>query len=102
MGQKIVFSYEGVTGIYLGETVADESPLEPGVFLMPRHTTDIEPPSELAEGMAAFWRDGVWSVETVPERDDDLDGKQDAPQGFEQAQDKPGYFVRLIRAIAGR
>lgn len=97
MEQKKVYSYDGKTGLYVGETVADESPLEPGVFLIPRHATEQEPPSEIAAGFAAFWRGNIWSVEAIPEQDDDLDGLQDAPQGFEPVAEKPGVFARIVR-----
>jgi hypothetical protein len=102
MKQKKVYSFDGKTGVYSGETLADESPLEPGVFLIPRHATEQQPPMELSEGFAAFWRGDVWSIEQVPDQDEDLDGQQDAPQGFAREADRPGYFVRLVRALVGK
>jgi hypothetical protein len=101
MEQKKVFSYDGKTGLYVGESVADESPLEPGVFLIPRHATEQEPPAEVAAGFAAFWRGNKWEVEAVPEQDDNLDGVQDAPQGFEPEPEKPGFFRRMVKAVFG-
>jgi hypothetical protein len=41
---KIVYQIDRA-GVYLGETVADESPLEPGVWLMPAGTIDAAPPA---------------------------------------------------------
>lgn len=102
MNTKKVFSYDGKTGLYVGETVADESPLEPGVFLIPRHATEVEPPESVAAGFAPFWRSDRWVVEAVPDQDENNDGIQDAPQGFLQDAERPGYFVRLVRALAGR
>ena len=102
MNQIKAYFYDARTGLYIGETVADESPLEPGVFLMPRHATEVAPPDELPEKFAAFWRTGAWSVEAVPDQDEDLDGQQDAPQGFAAEPARPGYFRRLILAVVGK
>ena len=52
-------------GIFVGATEADESPLEPGVFLIPGGCVEQEPPA-LAEGEQARWIDGAWLVEPVP------------------------------------
>lgn len=105
--QKTAWSFDATTGIYTGETVADESPLEPGVFHLPRHSTDVEPPAEVAAGFAAFWRGDHWALEVVPAKDEDLDGIQDMPPGFEAEKTKPvlkkpGYFARLARAVVGK
>jgi hypothetical protein len=37
------YSYHPVTKIFVSEGVADESPLEPGVFLIPANATSVEP-----------------------------------------------------------
>jgi hypothetical protein len=55
-----IYNYDAVTGAYLNEDMADESPLEPGVWLMPAHSTDIEPPEAKANTTRVF-KDGSWS-----------------------------------------
>lgn len=44
-GVKKVFAYNLDTKIFMGETIARESPLEPGVFHLPAGTTEVEPPA---------------------------------------------------------
>jgi hypothetical protein len=39
------YTYNPVTGELIGISEADESPLEPGIFLMPAYSTEIEPPT---------------------------------------------------------
>lgn len=51
-------------GFYVGTTIADESPLEPGVYLLPRDTID-EPIPEPIEGKRAKWV-GEWVYEDPP------------------------------------
>lgn len=51
MNQKIVYQYNQA-GLYICKTAADESPLEPGVFLMPGNSTEVPPPKE--------WPDDQW------------------------------------------
>ena len=53
-------------GRFAGEVVADESPLEPGVYLIPAGCVEVAPP-ETAEGFFARWSDGEWIVEAIPE-----------------------------------
>lgn len=40
-----IYNYHPEYKTYVGSSLADESPLEPGVFLIPAHATDIEPPT---------------------------------------------------------
>lgn len=61
MTVKTVYNYDPDTGEYLGPESAYESPMEPGVYLMPAHSTEAEPP-ETGGHQAAVYRDGVWSL----------------------------------------
>jgi hypothetical protein len=60
-----IFHYHPDTGIYLGQGKADESPLEPGVWLIPAHATEQEPPQP-GEGEHAIWTDEGWDVQPIP------------------------------------
>lgn len=53
-------------GAFAGETIADESPLEPGVYLIPAGCVE-DPPPETVEGFFARWHNGEWIVEPLPE-----------------------------------
>jgi hypothetical protein len=52
-------------GYFLGTTLADVSPLEPGVHLMPANTVDADAP-DTPDGHLAKW-DGAWVFEAIPE-----------------------------------
>lgn len=64
MTEKIVYQ-TGFDGVYVGQAVADESPLEPGVFLIPAGCVETPPP-QIPAGMAARWVNGKWVLETIP------------------------------------
>lgn len=59
MNTKTVYNYNPDTGEYLGPETAHESPMEPGVYLMPAHSTETAPP-EAGEHQAAVYRNGAW------------------------------------------
>lgn len=48
---------------YVGITIADESPLEPGIFLIPRNAIDVEEPN-IPDGHRAKW-DNKWIFEEI-------------------------------------
>lgn len=52
-------------GVFVGETVAHPSPLEDGVFAIPRGCVTVAPP-ELGEGEFAVWDGEAWRVELIP------------------------------------
>ncbi|MGE5553289.1 MAG: tail fiber assembly protein [Betaproteobacteria bacterium] len=56
-----IYHYHPETGEYLGESEARESPLEPGVFLLPAHAT-FEAPPEAGPGQVAVFNAGVWHL----------------------------------------
>jgi hypothetical protein len=61
----LAYNYSEVTGAYLGSEAADESPLEPGVFLLPAYSTAIAPPSEQG-GFIRTWNGSAWTQVAVP------------------------------------
>ena len=62
----IVYQYN-TAGLYQGETDADESPLEPGVLLMPARTTRTPPPTDFPEGRWPRWNGVAWELATKPQ-----------------------------------
>jgi hypothetical protein len=52
-------------GYFAGFATADESPLEPGVFLIPGGCIDVAAPT-VPKGQRAKWN-GVWVFEDIPQ-----------------------------------
>lgn len=57
----MIYNYHPISGEYIGESEADESPLEPGVFLIPAFATTIEPPPAV-EGKKRVFSNETWSL----------------------------------------
>lgn len=51
-------------GLYAGTTEADESPLEPGVYLLPALCTLTPPPAEVPPGQWPRWNGNAWALAT--------------------------------------
>lgn len=69
--EKVVyaFTYDSA-GIFIARIVADKSPLEEGVYLLPPNSTLEEPP-EYPEGKIPRWNGTSWRIVTdrrAPER----------------------------------
>jgi len=65
-------------GYFVGLTTADESPLEPGVFLMPAGAIDAPAPS-IPEGQRAKWN-GVWVFEDIPQPEPEPEPEPPTPE----------------------
>lgn len=52
-------------GVLVGQTVADESPLEPGVYLIPAGCV-LRVPPPCPSGMRVRWTGDDWTVEAIP------------------------------------
>lgn len=61
-----IYHYHPESGVFLGQGVADESPLEPGVWLIPASATD-EPPPEVSDGLEAVMTEVGWQLQAIPE-----------------------------------
>lgn len=55
-------------GLYAGETVADESPLEPGVLIVPAGAVIVPPPATVPEGQWPRWNGSSWDLVPLPPR----------------------------------
>jgi hypothetical protein len=60
-----IYHFFPETGIFYAEGLADESPLEPGVFLIPAYATTLKPLIATLPDVAVF-KDGKWAIETLP------------------------------------
>lgn len=69
-------------GFYVGPVVADESPLEPGVFLIPGGAIDTTPP-DVPEGLRAQYVGGEWVFSPIP-----LDTPEVVPPTFAELKAK--------------
>jgi hypothetical protein len=63
-----VYSYDKQTGIFIGPTIADEDPKNPGNYLFPAQTTAIKPPF-VPEDKLAKWNTDMWSLVDKPPRE---------------------------------
>ena len=53
------------SGVFISPVVADESPLEQGVFLIPRNAVDVTPPS-IPDGYFAKWNGAEFEILPIP------------------------------------
>lgn len=67
MTTKTAYQFD-FAGLYAGTTEADESPLEPGVFLLPAGTTFKAPPKKIPEGKWPRWNGSAWKLATRPQK----------------------------------
>ncbi|WP_454565947.1 DUF4376 domain-containing protein [Pseudomonas sp. AIG] len=96
MTDKIVYQTDYL-GIFIGAVRAEESPLEPGVYLIPGGCVEVAPPA-VPEHKAAWWNGKAWqlvdffggvvvySTDTGEPRT--LEGFEAVPAGF--TMKKPG------------
>ena len=66
MNQKVVYQ-TNYSGLFVGEIIADESPLEPDVFLIPAGCVELAPPSEWPEDQWPRWNGFKWELIQKPQ-----------------------------------
>jgi hypothetical protein len=59
-----IYNYDKDTFKYIGSSLADESPLEPGIFLIPAHATLDAPPANI-EGKELYFENQQWVYKDV-------------------------------------
>jgi hypothetical protein len=60
-----IYNYNPENGYFVGESLADESPLEAGVFLIPAHATEIAAP-KATKGKVVVWNGNDWELQDLP------------------------------------
>jgi hypothetical protein len=94
-----IYNYSALDGEYIGESNADESPLEPGVFLIPANATTIVPPAE-QDGKTINFENGAWVLKDIPEPEEEPE-----PEPFTYMQNRameyPSPFDYLDAVVKG-
>lgn len=80
-------------GFLVGETVADESPLEPGVMLMPAGCVELAPPQEVPEGLWPRWNGSSWILATKPAAVTPVDPAAKLKAFFDNNPDVAAYVL---------
>lgn len=62
----IAYQYDRA-GLYQGQTEADESPLEPGVYLLPARSTFTAPPMDIPDDRWPRWNGVAWDLVNRPQ-----------------------------------
>ncbi|APQ13419.1 phage tail protein [Pseudomonas oryzihabitans] len=62
---KLVYQLDHA-GFYLGETVADESPLDPGIYLLPARCVETPPPATWEDSQWPRWDGSAWRLVNRP------------------------------------
>lgn len=72
MTSKTAYQFDH-SGLLVGQTEADESPLEPGVWLIPARCTLVPPMQDVPEGKVPRWNGASWALATKPTPANDND-----------------------------
>lgn len=73
-----IYNYDRETGEFTGESLADESPLEPGVWLFPAHSTDTPPPIPGAS-QRSFFIGGEWIQKELEDEIEPVETQESPP-----------------------
>lgn len=79
-----IYNYDLKNGYFVGESLADKSPLEPDVYLIPAHATDIVPP-KATKGKVTVWNGKDWELQDLPKEPVIDNSEYEAKQAARQA-----------------
>lgn len=94
----IIYHYHPDTGALLGSREADESPLEPGVFLMPAFSTDVTPPAPV-DGKYRIFSGESWSYADIP-NPEEVEPEPETEEGPPTEDDYRVAIQAMIDAVA--
>lgn len=90
---KIVSQLDA-NGYFVAAVEADQSPLEPEVFLIPGGAIDVAPPT-IPQGKVALWQNGAWAFVNPP---DDIQQEQPPVNGVPQVVTRAQAKAALAQA----
>lgn len=61
---KVGYMFHPATKVFMGTVGIQESPLEPGVWLLPPNVTMVSPPA-VPEGKTIIWLNNAWTISDV-------------------------------------
>lgn len=61
-----LYNWHPITKRFIGTSIADESPLEPGVYLVPGYSTLAPIPDTIPENMVCIWNEMEWILVDRP------------------------------------
>ena len=97
----IVYQAHPISGDYVGIVKCEESPLEPGVYLIPAHCTEIKPPDFNPETHVCKWvgkiEEGSWQLFTI---EDAVDNSE--PLKFQPSKEELEELLRKEKEILDR
>ena len=80
MTTKTVYQYD-IAGMFTGETDADESPLEPGIYLIPARCAEVAPPVFSGDQWPR-WNGAAWQLVTVQKAETSTESPVDKLRSF--------------------
>jgi len=92
---KTIYCYNAA-GVFTSTAQADESPLEPGAWLIPANATTIAPPV-IPLGHHAVFADGAWSLVSDPVEPPPRPAPPtDVPAGYHTLWDGEQWVVEIL------
>jgi hypothetical protein len=81
----LVYNYD-YDGCFIGVSEADESPLEPNVYLIPAYATTVEVP-QFNEGFIPVWNGESWDIKDI---------SLEIPKPEEPVESNPKTYAELL------
>ena len=94
-----VYNYSAFSGEFTGVNTADESPLEPGVFLIPANATTVSPPDP-QEGKTINFQNGGWVLVDIPITETETEPEPEVPV-FTYAQNRAMAYPPISQYLDG-
>ena len=96
-----IYNYNPENGYFVGESLADESPLEPSVYLIPAHATKIAAP-KATKGKVVVWNGSDWELQDLPVEPVIDNSEYEAKQAARQAiLEKLGLTADELKLLLG-